>query len=941
MPVKKIKQLALGASAAAVLLGGTGYAGYVIGQNKADQSSVQYIDSDGSGQSDAKNLSDADDAIEAEQIVVKITDEGYVTSHGDHFHYYNGKVPFDAIISEELVMKDPNYQLRQEDIINEVQDGYIIKVNGKYYLYLKDPKNAKNVRTKEQIEEQRKLHNVKEHGGSDEPMSEAQSQAVAQAKEQGRYTTDDGYVFTVGSIVQDAGDAYICSHGDHFHYVPKADLSPAELAAAQAYMAGRSVGNEGGTTAVSQDDDYVAQRLAQSGYGQFVENNGEEGQANNEQEDQNGEEGQANNEQEDQKDSSSSVQDPLQKMLDQLYSLPMDQRHVEPDGLVFDPMKVTKRTPMGYVHPHGDHFHVIPLDQLSDLEVAATEAHLNRPDFVYQGADNANTSTEDEDQKDSSDRPTDTSEENSSQPSDEETGQSQSTDDAVAQARREGRYTTDDGYIFTPESILSDEGDAYICRHEDHKHYVPKADLSQEELAAAQAYLARKHNSSSSTDESNKEESETDQEEQSKEEEAPAVSRKTPEEKYAYLKSLPESQRTRDGDLIFDPKMVEKETNNRTAYVVPHGDHHHVIEKSRLTALERELAEYYLMQKWTPSEEDKKGPEPKPSQEDKKGPESKPSQEDQKESDTPKPKTEYPKKLFTAQELKDINIQMAYPHHEKDGEFYVYHYDHWHKIDDFLLNTWFNNDQEKIKKAKASMRYLLQHPEYKLPPENGFGVEPGEDYGEVPSYATFNGRRIKQFNKGLDGKPYTTDDNYTFNKKSIISVESDGVNATHVTDKGRHTHFIPLGELEQSELRQVEEWMRENGQKVTVTEDNDTLGYISKENAEKAAKEALKKDFTGLNNSYRVFQRGEAWFYELRFEEKTEEETKKKGESEGVPSDQPKEGSKEAFNEKLESEKDSAQDKSQTTNASQEEAIPSPSSDKGKDTAEVIEKSKG
>lgn len=927
MPVKKIKQLALGASAAAVLLGGTGYAGYVIGQNKADQSSVQYIDSDGSGQSDAKNLSEADDAIEAEQIVVKITDEGYVTSHGDHFHYYNGKVPFDAIISEELVMKDPNYQLRQEDIINEVQDGYIIKVNGKYYLYLKDPKNAKNVRTKEQIEEQRKLHNVKEHGGSDEPMSEAQSQAVAQAKEQGRYTTDDGYVFTVGSIVQDAGDAYICSHGDHFHYVPKADLSPAELAAAQAYMAGRSVGNEGGTTAVSQDDDYVAQRLAQSGYGQSVENNGEEGQANNEQED---------NEQEDQKDSSSSVQDPLQKMLDQLYSLPMDQRHVEADGLVFDPMKVTKRTPMGYVHPHGDHFHVIPLDQLSDLEVAATEAHLNRPDFVYQGADNANTSTEDEDQKDSSDRPTDTSEENSSQPSDEGTGQSQSTDDDVTQARREGRYTTDDGYIFTPESILSDEGDAYICRHEDHKHYVPKADLSQEELAAAQAYLARKHNFSSSTDESNKEESktdkeesETDQEEQSKEEEAPAVSRKTPEEKYAYLKSLPESQRTRDGDLIFDPKMVEKETNNRTAYVVPHGDHHHVIEKSRLTALERELAEYYLMQKWTPSEEDKKGPEPKP------------SQEGQKESDTPKPKTEYPKNLFTAQELKKINIQIAYPHHEKDGKFYVYHYNHWHPIDDSLLNTWFNNDQEKIEKAKASMRYLLQHPEYKLPPENGFGVEPGEDYGEVPSYATFNGEPIKQFNKGLDGKPYTTSDNYTFTKDSIISVQSDGVNATHVTDKGRHTHFIPLGELEQSELRQVEEWMLEHGQPVTVTEDNDTLGYISKENAEKAAKEALKKDFTGLNNSYRVFQRGKVWFYELRFEEKTEEETKKKGESEGVPSDQPKEESKEAFNEKLESEKDSAQDKSQTTNASQEEAIPSPSSDKGKDTAEVIEKSKG
>ena len=51
------------------------------------------------------------EGINAEQIVIKITDQGYVTSHGDHYHYYNGKVPYDAIISEELLMKDPNYQL--------------------------------------------------------------------------------------------------------------------------------------------------------------------------------------------------------------------------------------------------------------------------------------------------------------------------------------------------------------------------------------------------------------------------------------------------------------------------------------------------------------------------------------------------------------------------------------------------------------------------------------------------------------------------------------------------------------------------------------------------------------------------------------------------------------------------------------------------------------
>ncbi len=39
-----------------------------------------------------------------EQIVIKITDQGYVTTHGDHYRYFNGKVPYDANTSEELLM---------------------------------------------------------------------------------------------------------------------------------------------------------------------------------------------------------------------------------------------------------------------------------------------------------------------------------------------------------------------------------------------------------------------------------------------------------------------------------------------------------------------------------------------------------------------------------------------------------------------------------------------------------------------------------------------------------------------------------------------------------------------------------------------------------------------------------------------------------------------
>ena len=47
-------------------------------------------------------------------------------------------------------MKDPSYQLRDEHIVNEIKGGYIIKVDGKYYVYLKNASLAENIRTKEQ-----------------------------------------------------------------------------------------------------------------------------------------------------------------------------------------------------------------------------------------------------------------------------------------------------------------------------------------------------------------------------------------------------------------------------------------------------------------------------------------------------------------------------------------------------------------------------------------------------------------------------------------------------------------------------------------------------------------------------------------------------------------------------------------------------------------------
>ena len=329
---------------------------YQAGQVKKDSNRVAYIDGDQAGQK-AENLTPDEvskrEGINAEQIVIKITDQGYVTSHGDHYHYYNGKVPYDAIISEELLMKDPNYQLKDSDIVNEIKGGYVIKVDGKYYVYLKDVAHADNVRTKEEITRQKQEHSSNHGGGSND-------NAVVVARAQGRYTTDDGYIFNASDIIEDTGDAYIVPHGNHFHYIPKSDLSASELAAARAFLSGKgnqpsSVGYRPSTNSSSSS---ASETSNSSSYGQTNQSNVE-----------------ANTRRwtpsvSPQVDNSyqASPSEDVSSLLKQLYALPLSQRHVESDGLVFDPAQITRKTANGVAVPHGDHYHFIPYSQMSDLE---------------------------------------------------------------------------------------------------------------------------------------------------------------------------------------------------------------------------------------------------------------------------------------------------------------------------------------------------------------------------------------------------------------------------------------------------------------------------------------------------------------------------------------------------------------------------------------------
>ena len=516
---------------------------YQAGQVKKDSNRVAYIDGDQAGQK-AENLTPDEvskrEGINAEQIVIKITDQGYVTSHGDHYHYYNGKVPYDAIISEELLMKDPNYQLKDSDIVNEIKGGYVIKVDGKYYVYLKDAAHADNIRTKEEIKRQKQEHSNNHGGGSND-------QAVVAARAQGRYTTDDGYIFNASDIIEDTGDAYIVPHGNHFHYIPKSDLSASELAAAQAFLSGK-----GGQLST------VEYRSSRAETRSSVRRSPSETPQNP-------------------ATAPESQNEDLASLLQELYALPLSQRHVESDGLVFDPAQITKRTANGVAVPHGDHFHFIPYSQMSALEEKLARNLPIGGQPVQSHSDNTKPS--------SPEKTSSTIKPNFN------------LNTPAPNRATGGAYTTDDGYVFSPSDVIEDTGDAFIVPHGNHFHYIPKGALSAGELAAAQAYWNGKQGSHSSTS-SSKPSSDNAKPAQPSLTETPNLTvTPTYHQNHGedistllselYAKPLSERHVESDG-LVFDPAQIIKRTANGVA--VPHGDHYHFIPYSQMSPLEEKLA---------------------------------------------------------------------------------------------------------------------------------------------------------------------------------------------------------------------------------------------------------------------------------------------------------------------------------------------------------------
>ena len=437
-------------------------------QENKDNNRVSYVDGSQSSQK-SENLTpdqvSQKEGIQAEQIVIKITDQGYVTSHGDHYHYYNGKVPYDALFSEELLMKDPNYQLKDGDIVNEVKGGYIIKVDGKYYVYLKDAAHADNVRTKDEINRQKQEHGKDEKGPSAE---------VSVAKLQGRYTTDDGYVFNASDIIKDTGDGYIVPHGGHYHFIPKSDLSAGELAAAKAYLSGN-------TTALSQplslttnknisaadDDDhdedahghhheehghgFDANRIISEDAAGFVMTHGD------------------HNHYFFKKDLTpeqiKAAQDHLRGKTPATPSPAHDDdddhdedahgHHHDEHGHRFDAKRVIREDATGFIMSHGDHNDYFFKKDLTPEQIKAAQDHLKGKPLVTPSPAHDDNDDHDEDVH--------------------------------------GHHHDEHDHDFDADRVISEDAEGFVMSHGDHNHYFYKKDLKVEQIKAAQDHLKTHH----------------------------------------------------------------------------------------------------------------------------------------------------------------------------------------------------------------------------------------------------------------------------------------------------------------------------------------------------------------------------------------------------------------------------------------------------------------
>ena len=365
------KKMIISSACGSLVIGLSAFAGYEYGKQHAYETAPLI-----SNTAQAKKINYADKVSSV--VVSEITDDGYVTLHGDHSHYEKGLVPYNAKILDSLVYKNKDYKLKNEDIQYELAQGYVIKVNGKYYYYPKEGITQDNVvdeKTGKEISAHAHHHHHHNHGEASE------------SKESG-----DHYTFNPKDIVSETADGYVVRHGDHFHYIKKSELSSSQLSQAKEAGVNPTLATSAAGVTTPTSDGYIfkgeSDIIGRNSFGFIVQHGDHQHVIPYSQ--LRGTQWEYLLGNQENTSNTSPVNTPTNSLASggehhEHYGNILNDKHdehhdhhgeaaVSDDGYKFDPKDIVSEDENGYTVRHGDHFHYIPKNKVEHKEESATPA---------------------------------------------------------------------------------------------------------------------------------------------------------------------------------------------------------------------------------------------------------------------------------------------------------------------------------------------------------------------------------------------------------------------------------------------------------------------------------------------------------------------------------------------------------------------------------------
>jgi len=337
------KNMIITGACGSLVIGLSAFAGYEYGKQPAYETAPLVQNT---AQAKKINYSDKVSSV----VVSEITEDGYVTLHGDHSHYEKGLVPYNAKILDSLVYKNKDYKLKNEDIQYELAEGYVIKVNGKYYYYPKEGITQNNVvdeNTGKEISAH--AHHHHHHGESSESKG-----------------SGDNYTFNPKDIVSETQDGYVVRHGDHFHYIKKSELSSSQLSQAKEAGVNPSLASSAAGVTTPTSDGYIfkgeSDIIGRNSFGFIVQHGSHHhiipySQLRGTQWEYllNDQGNTTNN------TNTTVVNTPKTNIVNDNHH---EHSSEHGDDYKFDPKDIVSEDENGYTVRHGDHFHYIPKNKL-------------------------------------------------------------------------------------------------------------------------------------------------------------------------------------------------------------------------------------------------------------------------------------------------------------------------------------------------------------------------------------------------------------------------------------------------------------------------------------------------------------------------------------------------------------------------------------------------